>query len=166
MQILLTLTTLILPSTISWIIPPPPPLPTSLPASVRGPTSKSKELRYGWDGTTALGGAVDDSKPARLLEDIKEAGETIPEEAKLFLQNMSMDPQGFTFSEFLSMINSVYETGMISFSNNGVYNGMGENEGTAHVLSFAAIAGINDEDTLLLWGEHYRDVLGDGRGGL
>ena len=62
-------------------------------------TSKSKELRFGWDGTTALGGAEVDSKPARLLDDIKASGETLHPDAELFLQNYEMDPKGFKFEE-------------------------------------------------------------------
>ena len=51
--------------------------PTFLAAEIRPPSSKAKELRFGWDGTTALGGAEVDSKPARMLDDIKASGETL-----------------------------------------------------------------------------------------
>ena len=50
---------------------------TFLAAEIRPPSSKAKELRFGWDGTTALGGAEVDSKPARMLDDIKASGETL-----------------------------------------------------------------------------------------
>ena len=53
---------------------------TSLAAEIRKPSDKAETLRWGWDGTTALGGAVEVAKPARMLEDIRAAGETIPEE--------------------------------------------------------------------------------------
>jgi hypothetical protein len=56
---------------------------TQLLAQIRGPTEKSKELRFGWDGSTALGGAVEVAKPARMLEDIRASGETIPEECEV-----------------------------------------------------------------------------------
>ena len=51
--------------------------PTFLAAEIRPPSSKAKELRFGWDGTTALGGAEVDSKPARMLDDVKASGETL-----------------------------------------------------------------------------------------
>lgn len=113
----------------AWVVPCSStirPSSTLLRAEIRPATSKAKELRFGWDGTTALGGAVDNSKPARLLEDIKASGETIPEAAELFLQNMEMNPEDFTFAEFLEMINSVYETGLIEFRNGNVLNKEGE----------------------------------------
>ena len=40
-------------------------------------------------------------------------------------------------------------------------NAPGTNEGTAHVLSFSALANLTDSQTLLLWAEHYRDTLAD-----
>lgn len=56
---------------------------TELAAEIRGSTEKSEKLRFGWDGTTALGGAVENAKPARMLEDIRASGETIPEECEV-----------------------------------------------------------------------------------
>lgn len=49
---------------------------TELNANIRGPTEKSSDLRFGWDGTTALGGAVENAAPSRMLEDIRAAGES------------------------------------------------------------------------------------------
>ena len=56
---------------------------TNLAANIRGPTDKAETLRFGWDGSTALGGAVEVAKPARMLEDIRASGETIPEECEV-----------------------------------------------------------------------------------
>ncbi len=61
---------------------------TSLNAEIRGPTEKAKVLEFGWDGTTALGGAVDDSKPARMLDQIRASGETQSEACQLFNANL------------------------------------------------------------------------------
>lgn len=60
----------------------------ALNAEIRGPTAKNEVLEFGWDGTTALGGAVDNSKPARLLEDIRASGETQSEACQLFNANL------------------------------------------------------------------------------
>ena len=56
---------------------------SSLAAEIRGPTEKSETLRFGWDGKTALGGAVEVAKPARLLQDIRASGEAIPDECEV-----------------------------------------------------------------------------------
>ena len=43
------------------------------------------------------------------------------------------------------MINGCYETGLIEWKNGSITNAEGENEGSAHVLSFAALAGLDKE---------------------
>jgi hypothetical protein len=63
---------------------------SALHAEIRGPTAKNDVLEFGWDGTTALGGAVDNSKPARLLDDIRASGETQSEACQLFNANLGM----------------------------------------------------------------------------
>ena len=57
-------------------------------AEIRGPTEKNAVLEFGWDGTTALGGAVVDSQPARMLDEILENGETQSEACELFNANL------------------------------------------------------------------------------
>ena len=47
-----------------------------------------KRVEFGWDGTTALGGAVDNSKPARMLDDIRASGETQSSACELFNANL------------------------------------------------------------------------------
>lgn len=61
---------------------------TSLQAKIRPATEKNKVLEFGWDGTTALGGAVDNSKPARMLDEIRASGETQSEACQLFNANL------------------------------------------------------------------------------
>ena len=61
---------------------------TRLNAEIRPPTDKNNVLEYGWDGTTALGGAVVDSKPARLLDQIRASGETQSDACELFNANL------------------------------------------------------------------------------
>ncbi|KAL7548902.1 hypothetical protein ACHAWF_012173 [Thalassiosira exigua] len=62
--------------------------PSALSAEIRGPTEKNDVLEFGWDGTTALGGAEVDSQPARMLDEIREAGETQSEACELFNANL------------------------------------------------------------------------------
>ena len=61
---------------------------SALFANIRPPTKKNEVLEFGWDGTTALGGAVDDSQPARMLEDIRASGETQNSACDLFNANL------------------------------------------------------------------------------
>ena len=76
---------------------------TALNANIRGPTEKAEELRFGWDGTTALGGAVEVAKPSRMLEEIREAGETIPEACELFNANLEMDGDSVMFEDVIAV---------------------------------------------------------------
>ena len=76
---------------------------TELNANIRGPSDKSEELRFGWDGSTALGGAVVDSQPARMLEDIRAAGEEITSECELFNANLEMSGDDVTFEEVIEV---------------------------------------------------------------
>ena len=59
-----------------------------LRAEIRPPSTKNEILEYGWDGTTALGKAVVDSKPARLLDEIRASGEVQSEACRLFNANL------------------------------------------------------------------------------
>ena len=61
---------------------------SALCAEIRPPTKKNEVLEFGWDGTTALGGAVDDSKPARMLDEIRASGETQNSACDLFNANL------------------------------------------------------------------------------
>eukprot|EP00523_Entomoneis_sp_CCMP467_P016363 CAMPEP_0168784166 /NCGR_PEP_ID=MMETSP0725-20121227/10075_1 /TAXON_ID=265536 /ORGANISM="Amphiprora sp., Strain CCMP467" /LENGTH=210 /DNA_ID=CAMNT_0008834193 /DNA_START=53 /DNA_END=685 /DNA_ORIENTATION=- len=132
---------------------------TSLQAEIRGPSEKSEELRFGWDGTQARGGAVEDAAPTRMLEDIREAGETIPEECEIFNANLEMDGSDMKFADVVELIDKYYETGLLEFKNGDILNKQGENEGSAKVLSYAALSELDKETTLKLWGEYYRDVV-------
>ena len=74
-----------------------------LNANIRGPSEKSKELRFGWDGTTPLGGAVEDAKPARMLDAIRAAGETIPSDCEVFNANVEMSGNDIMFEEVIKV---------------------------------------------------------------
>jgi len=132
---------------------------SKLHAEIRGPSDKAKVLQFGWDGSTALGGAVDNSKPARMLDDIRASGEGIPDGCDVFMANFEMSPDDLIFGEFMEMIDEQFEDGLIEFKNGDIVNKFGENSGSAKLLSFAALAQFDKENTLKLWGEYYRDVL-------
>lgn len=57
------------------------------------------------------------------------------------------------------MIDEHYESGLIEFKNGDITNAQGENEASAKVLSYAALANLDKETTLKLWAQYYRDVV-------
>lgn len=132
---------------------------TSLNAEIRGPTEKSETLRFGWDGTQARGGAVENAAPARMLEDIRAAGETIPSECEVFNANVEMDAENLKFEDVIEIIDQHYESQLLEFKNGDIVNKQGENEGSAKLLSYAALSQMDKETTLKLWGQYYREVL-------
>eukprot|EP00531_Pseudo-nitzschia_arenysensis_P011447 CAMPEP_0116132966 /NCGR_PEP_ID=MMETSP0329-20121206/9846_1 /TAXON_ID=697910 /ORGANISM="Pseudo-nitzschia arenysensis, Strain B593" /LENGTH=211 /DNA_ID=CAMNT_0003627549 /DNA_START=44 /DNA_END=679 /DNA_ORIENTATION=+ len=133
----------------------------ALDANIRDKTDKADNLAFGWDGTTALGGAVENAAPARMLDEIKEAGETVPSACEVFNANVEMSADDLTFEEVMEVIDENFETGLIEFKNGDILNKQGENEGSAKVLSYAALSDFDKETTLKLWGQYYREVLAD-----
>jgi hypothetical protein len=129
-----------------------------LAAEIRAPSDKSDELRFGWDGTTALGGAVVDSQPARMLDEIRAVGEDIPDECEIFNANLEMDGSDLMFADVMELVDKHYENQLLEFTNGDLVNKAGENDGSAKVLSYAALSNLDKETTLKLFGEHYRAV--------
>lgn len=52
------------------------------------------------------------------------------------------------FEEFIALCDEQYEYGLIEFKNGDVINKPGENDGSAKVLSYAALAGFDKVMTL------------------
>lgn len=63
------------------------------------------------------------------------------------------------FSQTLAFIAEHYQYNPSSFSNGSVENAAGQNEGSCKTLGLALLEGFSDEEALLAFGEHYRDVL-------
>lgn len=133
-------------------------------AEIRGPSDKAAELRFGWDGSTPLGGAVEVAKPARLLDAIRAAGETLPPDCEIYNANVEMDADSLTMEGVLELIDAHYESQLLEFQNGDMVNAPGENESSAKLLSYAALSNMDESTTLKLWGQHYRDVLSDPTG--
>ena len=125
---------------------------TSLAANIRPKSDKAEVLANGWDGTTALGGAVEVAAPTRMLSEIREAGETIPSECEVFNANVEMSADDLKFEEVMEIIDTHYETGLIEFKNGDIVNKPGENEGSAKLLSYAALSEMDKETTLKVSG--------------
>lgn len=137
---------------------------TALAAEIRPPSEKAQELRFGWDGTEARGGAVEVAAPARMLEDIRAAGEMIPEACELFNANVEMSADELKFEDVIELIDEHYESQLLEFKNGDIVNKQGENEGSAKLLSYAALSNMDKDTTLKLWGQYYREVLADPKG--
>ena len=151
-------------TTTTPITPQHPTTTTALAAEIRPATEKSETLRFGWDGTQARGGAVEVAKPARMLEDIRAAGESIPDECEVFNANVEMSGDDLTFEDTIEMIDKWYESQLLQFKNGDIVNQPGENEGSAKLLSYAALSNLDKETTLKLWGQYYREVMADPEG--
>jgi len=63
------------------------------------------------------------------------------------------------FNDVISFIDDYYRYTPVSFVNGMVHNNAGENEGSAKVFGFAKHHGLNQLDTLQLFGEHYAKVM-------
>lgn len=63
------------------------------------------------------------------------------------------------FSQTLAFIAEHYQYSPSSFTNGRVENAAGQNEGSCKTLGLAQLEGFSDEEALLAFGEHYRDVL-------
>jgi hypothetical protein len=101
------------------------------------------------------------AKPARMLEDIRAAGETIPDECEVFNANVEMSADDLLFEDVMEMIDTHYESQLLEFKNGDIVNKQGENEGSAKILSYAALSNLDKETTLKLWGQYYREVKND-----
>lgn len=63
------------------------------------------------------------------------------------------------FSDVLAAIDARYQHHPTAFKNGAVYNEATQNQGSARVFAFAMLNQLSEEDTLLLFAEHYNAVL-------
>ncbi|HDS1756541.1 HopJ type III effector protein [Pseudomonas sp. M5] len=63
------------------------------------------------------------------------------------------------FADTLAFIAANYSYQPQAFTNGGVENAAGQNEGSCKTLGLALLEGLSDQEALLAFGEHYRDVM-------
>ena len=63
------------------------------------------------------------------------------------------------FADVIAFIEARYQHTPTAFQNGAQFNAATENQGSAKVFSFAQLEGLNQEDTLSLFAEHYASVL-------
>jgi hypothetical protein len=95
-----------------------------------------------------LGGAVEVAKPSRMLDQIRASGETIPPDCEVFNANVEMSADDLLFEDVIEMIDTHYESQLLEFKNGDIVNKAGENEGSAKLLSYAALSNMDKETTL------------------
>jgi hypothetical protein len=64
-----------------------------------------------------------------------------------------------SFKEVIEFIETHYQHQPTAFKNGEVKNEATQNQGSAKVFAFAQINELSEEDTLLLFAEHYQSVL-------
>lgn len=82
---------------------------------------------------------------------------TFEQAKQLFTQQLA-NPE-HVFSETLGFIDQWFEFEASAFANGPVSNSIEQNQGSCKVLALAEVLDLSDEQTLLCFGEHYRDVL-------
>ena len=68
------------------------------------------------------------------------------------------------FADTLAFVAEHYDYQPQTFTNGGLENAAGQNEGSCKTLGLAVLEGLKDEEALLAFGEHYRDVLATPQG--
>ncbi|KAF1010780.1 MAG: hypothetical protein GAK32_01261 [Pseudomonas fluorescens] len=63
------------------------------------------------------------------------------------------------FADTLAFVAAGYNYQPQAFTNGGVENAAGQNEGSCKTLGLALLEGLSDQEALLAFGEHYRSVL-------
>lgn len=69
------------------------------------------------------------------------------------------NPDAIEFVDVMEVIDSSYHFTETSFNNGNQHNAAGENNGSCKVFAFARLHSLTAQQTLQLFGEHYRKVL-------
>lgn len=90
----------------------------------------------------------------------REYGERlVPTAAEALLSKVRSSPSEVMFEEVIACIEGIYTYNAVPFTNGSASSAAGENGGSSKVLSFAGLVGLGERDTLVLFGQHYRDVM-------
>jgi hypothetical protein len=81
-----------------------------------------------------------------------------------FKNKLKNSPKEILFSETMQVVEENYNFKPTSFKNGNVENNAGENSGSCKVFAFAVQQELTKKETLLCFGEHYRNVLEDTNG--
>jgi len=71
----------------------------------------------------------------------------------------NLKDNSLSFKEVIEFIETYYQHQPAAFKNGEVHNEATQNQGSAKVFAFAQLNNLSEEDTLLLFAEHYQAVL-------
>ena len=74
------------------------------------------------------------------------------------ISRITNQSQDVLFEQVMTVIDENYDFSPTAFTNGAQKNDVGENSGSCKVFSFALLQQLNQEQTLSLFGQHYRDV--------
>lgn len=78
------------------------------------------------------------------------------------LEQVRGTPDVVEFDEVMAVIDAEYVYTPTAFSNGGLANAAGTNEGSCKIFAFGQLHGLSEMETLALFGRYYReDVLGN-----
>ena len=82
-----------------------------------------------------------------------------------FLRRLEEAPEQISFNDTIGMIEAVYQFTPTAFTNGGLHNAAGQNNGSCKILFFAKLHRLSAAQTLHCFGDYYRkDVLGNPSG--
>ena len=80
---------------------------------------------------------------------------------KQFMNMLNQSPENIQFADSIALIESLYSFTPTAFINGSLENSADENQGSCKVFAFGIHQKLDDKQTLLCFGEHYRSVQKD-----
>lgn len=80
------------------------------------------------------------------------------------LQAWHDQPNHIQFTEVMALIDQHYDFTPSAFTNGEIVNEAGTNNGSCKLFALAQLYNLSDEQTLVLFGEHYRQVVANPAG--
>lgn len=80
------------------------------------------------------------------------------------IHTLQNQPEQLSFADCLAVIDAHYDFTPTAFTNGGLKNAAGENNGSCKIFAFGLLHQLTPAQTLACFGEHYRGVLADANG--
>lgn len=82
----------------------------------------------------------------------------------VFLKKLAESPETILLEDTLNTVDALYEFTPVAFSNGDLHNQAGEAVRSCRLYAFAQRHNLTEKETLVCFGEHYREVLADPQG--
>ncbi|GGP86540.1 HopJ type III effector protein [Shewanella ulleungensis] len=82
-----------------------------------------------------------------------------------FITSLDERADELRFEETMALIDAHYDFTPSAFKNGDQLNDAGQNSGSCKVFAFGQIQQLTQQQTLILFGQHYRDVVATPQGG-